>query len=178
MPHTAYGTRRTLLQLNTGSSPLHSCVSRRSGLANLNLAYGSECAVDAMQPTPAGFHDVWGNLWQWHEDFFAALPGSHGVHPYYGTVGRRGGRAGLLGGLASHCLAAHMRSPQRAGTLGVRSALLWGGGWGPPATCAYAPCMDSKHLTRQQCIAVPFSFPILRWLAPHTHAHTCLQPLP
>lgn len=32
--------------------------------ANLNLAFGAECAVDAMAPTPAGFHDVFGNLWQ------------------------------------------------------------------------------------------------------------------
>jgi hypothetical protein len=34
------------------------------GLANLNLAYGAECAVDAMAPTEAGFHDVFGNVWQ------------------------------------------------------------------------------------------------------------------
>lgn len=52
------------------------------GIANLNLAYGAECGVDAMAPTPAGFHDVFGNLWQWCEDFFAALPGSNGVHVY------------------------------------------------------------------------------------------------
>ena len=31
---------------------------------NVNLAFGAECAVDAMAPTPAGFHDVFGNLWQ------------------------------------------------------------------------------------------------------------------
>lgn len=53
------------------------------GVANLNLAYGAECAVDAMDPTPAGFHDTCGNLWQWCEDFIAALPNSLGVHPYY-----------------------------------------------------------------------------------------------
>lgn len=34
------------------------------GIANSNLAYGAECGVDAMAPTPAGFHDVFGNLWQ------------------------------------------------------------------------------------------------------------------
>lgn len=33
-------------------------------VANLNLAYGAECGVDAMAPSPAGFRDVAGNLWQ------------------------------------------------------------------------------------------------------------------
>ena len=51
--------------------------------ANLNLAFGSECAVDALPPTPAGFHDVAGNLWQWCEDHIASLPASQGVHPLY-----------------------------------------------------------------------------------------------
>jgi hypothetical protein len=32
--------------------------------ANLNLAYGSECGVDALPPTAAGFYGVAGNLWQ------------------------------------------------------------------------------------------------------------------
>ncbi|PRW57977.1 generic methyltransferase isoform B [Chlorella sorokiniana] len=55
----------------------------KGAVANLNLAFGAECAVDAMAPTPAGFHDVFGNLWQWCEDHLASLPGSQGVHPYY-----------------------------------------------------------------------------------------------
>lgn len=36
----------------------------KGAVANLNLAFGAECAVDAMTPTAAGFHDVFGNLWQ------------------------------------------------------------------------------------------------------------------
>ena len=36
----------------------------KGAVANLNLAFGGECAVDAMAPTAAGFHDVFGNLWQ------------------------------------------------------------------------------------------------------------------
>ena len=49
---------------------------------NLNLAWGSSRPVDAGQPTEAGFHDVFGNVWQWLEDHFNPLPGAK-VHPYY-----------------------------------------------------------------------------------------------
>jgi 5-histidylcysteine sulfoxide synthase/putative 4-mercaptohistidine N1-methyltranferase len=49
---------------------------------NLNLAWGSSSPVDAGQPTAAGFHDVFGNVWQWLEDHFNPLPGAR-VHPYY-----------------------------------------------------------------------------------------------
>jgi 5-histidylcysteine sulfoxide synthase/putative 4-mercaptohistidine N1-methyltranferase len=49
---------------------------------NLNLAHGSSRPVDAGQPTDAGFHDVFGNVWQWLEDHFNPLPGAK-VHPYY-----------------------------------------------------------------------------------------------
>ena len=49
---------------------------------NLNLACGSSRPVDAGQPTEAGFHDVFGNVWQWLEDHFNPLPGAE-VHPYY-----------------------------------------------------------------------------------------------
>lgn len=56
-------------------------------VANLNLAYGAECAVDAIMtpPTPGSAHmsGIVGNVWQWCEDYFASLPGSRGVHPYY-----------------------------------------------------------------------------------------------
>ncbi|EDQ91201.1 uncharacterized protein MONBRDRAFT_19935 [Monosiga brevicollis MX1] len=49
---------------------------------NLNLAYGSESPVDGLKPASSGFHDVFGNVWQWHEDHMSALPGFR-VHPYY-----------------------------------------------------------------------------------------------
>ncbi|HRZ07550.1 MAG TPA: 5-histidylcysteine sulfoxide synthase [Candidatus Competibacteraceae bacterium] len=49
---------------------------------NLNLAWSSSWPVDAGQPTDAGFHDVFGNVWQWQEDHFNPLPGAR-VHPYY-----------------------------------------------------------------------------------------------
>ncbi|KAK9808976.1 hypothetical protein WJX72_007328 [[Myrmecia] bisecta] len=53
------------------------------GQANVNMAFGAECAVDAMEATPQGVHDVFGNVWQWCEDYFAALPASRGVHLLY-----------------------------------------------------------------------------------------------
>ncbi|TYZ62568.1 hypothetical protein PybrP1_004769, partial [[Pythium] brassicae (nom. inval.)] len=49
---------------------------------NLNVSYTSFSPVDAMAPTAAGFHDVFGNAWEWCEDFFAALPGFQ-LHAYY-----------------------------------------------------------------------------------------------
>ncbi|MDG4548958.1 MAG: 5-histidylcysteine sulfoxide synthase [Candidatus Contendobacter sp.] len=49
---------------------------------NLNLAWSSSWPVDTGQPTAAGFHDVFGNVWQWLEDHFNPLPGAK-VHPYY-----------------------------------------------------------------------------------------------
>jgi putative 4-mercaptohistidine N1-methyltranferase len=49
---------------------------------NLNLAHGSSSPVDAGRPSAAGFHDVFGNVWQWMEDHFNPLPGAE-VHPYY-----------------------------------------------------------------------------------------------
>ncbi|MCE9638292.1 MAG: 5-histidylcysteine sulfoxide synthase [Planctomycetes bacterium] len=50
--------------------------------SNTALAFGSECAVDAMPANSLGFHDVFGNVWQWCEDHIAALPGFR-VHPLY-----------------------------------------------------------------------------------------------
>ncbi|KAG6976558.1 hypothetical protein JG688_00001226 [Phytophthora aleatoria] len=49
---------------------------------NVNWSYTSFSPVDAMPPTAQGFHDVFGNAWEWCEDMFSALPGFH-VHPYY-----------------------------------------------------------------------------------------------
>lgn len=49
---------------------------------NNNLAYGSEIPVTAMPANNKGFHDVFGNLWQWCEDHFHPLEGA-APHPYY-----------------------------------------------------------------------------------------------
>ncbi|POM67702.1 Generic methyltransferase [Phytophthora palmivora] len=49
---------------------------------NLNWSYMSFSPVDALPPTTQGFHDVFGNAWEWCEDMFSALPGFR-VHPYY-----------------------------------------------------------------------------------------------
>jgi putative 4-mercaptohistidine N1-methyltranferase len=56
-------------------------MAEREGF-NLALAFGSECPVGALRPGPLGFHDVFGNAWQWCEDHIAALPGFR-VHPLY-----------------------------------------------------------------------------------------------
>lgn len=49
---------------------------------NLNLAYGAETSVNKGAPSQAGFYDVFGNVWQWCEDHFAALPGFK-AHAFY-----------------------------------------------------------------------------------------------
>uniref|UniRef100_K3X307 Sulfatase-modifying factor enzyme domain-containing protein n=1 Tax=Globisporangium ultimum (strain ATCC 200006 / CBS 805.95 / DAOM BR144) TaxID=431595 RepID=K3X307_GLOUD len=49
---------------------------------NLNVSYMSFSPVDAMKPTQSGFHDVFGNAWEWCEDMFSALPGFT-LHKYY-----------------------------------------------------------------------------------------------
>ncbi len=51
-------------------------------LFNANLSNGGECAVDAHPANDKGFHDTFGNVWQWSEDTFHPLPGSK-PHPYY-----------------------------------------------------------------------------------------------
>lgn len=50
--------------------------------ANLDLRFGSECGVRALTASTKGFHDVFGNVWQWGEDHFHPLSGSE-PHPFY-----------------------------------------------------------------------------------------------
>jgi putative 4-mercaptohistidine N1-methyltranferase len=50
--------------------------------ANHNLRFGSEGAVNALMPNALGFHDSFGNVWQWCEDPFHPFP-DFMIHPYY-----------------------------------------------------------------------------------------------
>ena len=63
---------------------MHVSGKQAAALAGFNyqLAYGSQCPVSALAPSSAGFHDTFGNAWEWTEDHFAALEGFE-VHPYY-----------------------------------------------------------------------------------------------
>ncbi|MGE3714805.1 MAG: 5-histidylcysteine sulfoxide synthase, partial [Alphaproteobacteria bacterium] len=49
---------------------------------NSDLASGSESPVNALSANSKGFHDVFGNVWQWCEDHFHPLTGAK-PHPYY-----------------------------------------------------------------------------------------------
>lgn len=51
-------------------------------VANVQLAFGAEAPVDAFGGK-GGVGAAFGNVWSWCEDWFSALPGGHGVHPYY-----------------------------------------------------------------------------------------------
>ena len=49
---------------------------------NMNLETGNESPVDALSANDKGFHDTFGNVWQWCEDHFHPLDGAK-PHPYY-----------------------------------------------------------------------------------------------
>ena len=49
---------------------------------NSALVSGSESPVDTYPANDKGFHDVFGNVWQWVEDHFHPLTGAK-IHPYY-----------------------------------------------------------------------------------------------
>lgn len=49
---------------------------------NSNLKYGSEQSTILSPANSKGFHDVFGNVWQWCEDHFHPLEGA-APHPYY-----------------------------------------------------------------------------------------------
>ncbi|HBW82937.1 MAG TPA: hypothetical protein DEF79_02730 [Gammaproteobacteria bacterium] len=57
-------------------------VQSRSPAVNHNLCFGSEGAVDALDSNERGFHDTFGNVWQWCEDPFHPLP-EFKIHPLY-----------------------------------------------------------------------------------------------
>lgn len=51
-------------------------------LINHNLRFGAESPVNACDANSRGFHDSFGNVWQWCEDPFHPLP-EFEIHPYY-----------------------------------------------------------------------------------------------
>jgi 5-histidylcysteine sulfoxide synthase/putative 4-mercaptohistidine N1-methyltranferase len=57
-------------------------VTTDSNPANTNLVCGAERAVDAGPVSDSGFHDVFGNAWEWCEDHQSALPGFE-LHKLY-----------------------------------------------------------------------------------------------
>ena len=61
---------------------LHHHQTPETGVANMNLACSSMSPVDANASNAKGFHDVFGNAWEWTSDYFCALPGFE-VHPFY-----------------------------------------------------------------------------------------------
>ncbi|KRX02689.1 C-type lectin fold [Pseudocohnilembus persalinus] len=54
---------------------------RNSG--NNQLKYASSCPVDSERPSPLGFYDTYGNVWEWTEELFKPLPGfkTHYLYP-------------------------------------------------------------------------------------------------
>lgn len=57
-------------------------IMREEAPGNINLRYGSSTPVDMFDPSPAGFYDTMGNVWEYVEDHFAPLPGGE-IHYLY-----------------------------------------------------------------------------------------------
>ena len=60
----------------------HHAIRSDRGDYNFGLASGGESPVNAFSANAKGFHDVFGNVWQWCEDHFHPLAGAK-PHPYY-----------------------------------------------------------------------------------------------
>lgn len=64
------------------SDPVMNLPGKTGRQINHNLLHGSEGPVEQFAANKLGFHDVFGNVWQWCEDPFHPLPGFE-IHPYY-----------------------------------------------------------------------------------------------
>ncbi|XP_060073508.1 uncharacterized protein LOC132553293 [Ylistrum balloti] len=55
--------------------------------SNINLLYGSSTPVNMNAASELGFHDIYGNVWEWTEDHFNGLDGfeSHFLYDDYST---------------------------------------------------------------------------------------------
>ncbi|XP_789318.3 ergothioneine biosynthesis protein 1 isoform X2 [Strongylocentrotus purpuratus] len=50
--------------------------------SNINLVFGTSTPVNMYPANEKGFHDVFGNVWQWVEDHFNGFPGNETHHLY------------------------------------------------------------------------------------------------
>ncbi|XP_065904281.1 hercynine oxygenase-like isoform X2 [Dysidea avara] len=57
-------------------------VFRKDTNINLQFKYGSSNPVNMFPATPLGFHDIYGNVWEWVEDHFNGLPGFEATYLY------------------------------------------------------------------------------------------------
>lgn len=142
----AAATARSTAAGDPAADPLASAPGAAlRAVANVQLAYGAEAPVDAFGGEGAAF----GNVWSWCEDWFSALPGGHGVHPYYDDFSSPcydGEHAVIMGGSfmstgdeASRFARFHFRcdTPGLLGThtvwVAMRCRLLW---------CPVAKCSE------------------------------------
>jgi len=88
LEHNAIRSPQQVAERSSGSNVedpvLHSNDGRLSNTSgfNLNLSHSSMSPVNSSPANERGFHDVFGNAWQWTKDYFSALPGFE-VHPFY-----------------------------------------------------------------------------------------------
>ncbi|XP_013417309.1 uncharacterized protein LOC106178593 isoform X2 [Lingula anatina] len=68
--------------------------------ANIRFIYGSSTPVNMFPATSAGFHDVFGNVWQWTEDHFNGFPGqdTHWLYDDFSTPCFDGRHNMIMGG--------------------------------------------------------------------------------
>lgn len=66
----------------TTADPDADIIMREEAPGNINLRFGSSSPVDMFPPSPAGFYDTHGNVWEYVEDHFAPLPGGE-IHYLY-----------------------------------------------------------------------------------------------
>ncbi|XP_071483049.1 uncharacterized protein [Diadema antillarum] len=67
---------------------------------NINMSYGSSTPVNMYPANKKGFHDVFGNVWQWVEDNFNGFPGykTHYLYDDYSSPTLDGKHNILVGG--------------------------------------------------------------------------------
>jgi formylglycine-generating enzyme required for sulfatase activity len=51
------------------------------------MKFGSSSAVNAHRPSPTGFYDTYGNVWEWSEEYFRPFAGFHPDKLYWDFSG-------------------------------------------------------------------------------------------